>query len=356
MPAITTNPQFLLASNLSCVWIKTQDTLGAFDDPVAGGTPVRVVGTPAFAVRGAGIIARTDVYTPFGGNQSSKTGGLGWDITFSTEFYWNPGETYSVTLGNATQLAPLLLACPWAITNPTPGLARLAVQPLFKADGATRVSPYSVQPFSIVYEEQGGKRFEAYDCVAVPKISWEYGQRIMLEWTVKGKWLPVTTSTNEVPSYVDPGVQAPIVGVNCNLTLPNLFDNVNAVSKVTIDTGWAIADVADMRETHGFGLGFISLTASPSLEVSVADYSEAVQPDWAAAEANTIYDADDLILTLTIGGVDILFTWSNAQLVAFPTPADENGYRSNGLKFIALADSDTPVFTIDLPVTVPPAP
>lgn len=347
MPAITTNPQFLLASNLSCVWLKTQSTLGAFDDPTTGGTPVRVVGTPAFAVRGAGIIARTDVYTPYGGNQSSKTGGLGWDITFSTEFFWNPAGAYDVTLGLHTQLGPLFLASPWDIQPGSVTETVLKVQPQFTAAAPTRVLPHTVQPFSIVYEEVGGKRFQAYDCVCVAKFSWEYGQRIMLEWTVKGKWMPVTDSLDTLPTYVDPATEAPIVGVNCNLTMSTLLNNVSALSKVTIETGWAITDVADMREDHGFGLGFIALAASPSLEVSVADFSETIQPDWGDAETNAISAASVLELELTVGASVFKWEFINAQLLAFPTPADENGYRSNGLKFIAVPDGgDTLIWTL----------
>lgn len=356
MPAITTNPQFLLASNLSSVWIKTQTALGAFEDPVLGGVPVRVVGTPTFAVRGAGIIARTDVYTPYGGNQSSKTGGLGWDITFTTEFYWNPSEQYSGAGNFTTQLSALFLASPWDIQAGGATATYLKVQPLFTATAPTRVQAFSVQPFSIVYEEQNGKRFEAYDCVCVPKISWEYGQRIMIEWTVKGKWMPVGTSTNEAPNYVSPAYQPPIIGVNCNLTLAGLFDNVSAVSKVTIETGWAITDVADMRETHGFGLGFIALTNSPSLEVSVADFAENLQPDWGDAESNATYPGETLDLTLQLGAVSFLWSFSNPQLVAFPTPGEENGYRTNTLKFISVTGYQQDSLTWSLPNAAPPAP
>jgi hypothetical protein len=331
-----TSPQYLLASNLSCVWIKTQDQLGVFDDPVADGTPVRVVGTPAFAVRGAGIIARTDVYTPFGGNQASKTGGLGWDITFSTEFYWNFTGDFDETLAQHTQLGPLFLAGPWDIVAGGAESTALSVQPDFIATAPGRAVPNAVQPFSIVYEERGGKRFSAYDCVAIPKFSWSYGERIMLEWTVKGKWMPVGDSTDETPTYVDPATQAPIIGVNCALSMPTFFDNVNALSKVTIETGWAITDVADMREENGFGLGFIALAASPSIEISVADYNETVQPDWTNAQTNTIFGSA-LVLSLEIGaGTPVQWVLNNPQFVAFPTPADENGYRSNGLKFIGL--------------------
>ena len=339
MPAITGSPQFLLASNLSCVWIKTQATLGAFDDPTVDGTPVRVSGTPTFAVRGAGIIARTDVYTPYGGNQASKTGGIGWDITFSTEFYWNPAAGYDPTLASHTQLGPLFLAGPWDIGSAGAERTALSVQPNFFATAPARDASFAVQPFSIVYEEQGGKRFASYDCVAIPKFSWNYGERIMLEWTVKGKWMAVGDSTDAVPTYVDSATQPPLIGVNCALSMGTFFDNVNALSKVTIETGWAITDVADMRETYGFGLGFIALAASPSIEVSVADYTETLQPDWTYATDNTIVGAP-LALDLEVGAANpIQWLLNNPQFVAFPTPADENGYRSNGLKFIGIASS-----------------
>jgi hypothetical protein len=125
-----------------------------------------------------------------------------------------------------------------------------------------------------------------------------------------------------------------------------LLNNVSALSKVTIETGWAITDVADMREYHGFGLGFIALAASPSLEVSVADFDESTQPDWGNAESNAI-SASVLELELTVGASVFNWSFSYAQLLSFPTPADENGYRSNGLKFISVSDGgDTLVWTL----------
>lgn len=354
MPAITSTPQYLLASNLSAVYIKTQETLGVFDDPTPALDPgpgydgqyaVRVVGTPKFSVRGAGIIQRADVMTPWGGNQSSKTGGLGWDITITTELFWQLGiDSPDITLATYTQLAPLFLASPWNIS--VGGYTSLEVQPLFYAAATRTGSPgvaFTTQPFSIVYEETGGKRFEAYDCVAVPKLSWEYGQKMMIEWTIKGKWLAVTDSRNVAPDYRAPDVEAPLVGVNCNLSLTDFFENVNAVSKVTIDTGWAINDVADFRETYGFGLGFINLAASPSIEVDVADITEALEPDWTDAQANTILTT--LTLTLDVGGYTITFNLYNPQLAAFPTPGETNSYRTNTLKFQGIPSSSNAVMS-----------
>ena len=352
MPAITSTPQYLLASNLSAVFVKTQTSLGVFDDPLGGSSPfttaIRVVGTPKFSPRGAGIIQRADVMTPWGGNQSSKTGGLGWDISFTTELFWQLGQTYDGTLATLTQLAPLFLASPWSISNPANDDAQLAVQPLFFAREERFPSPgvpipFSVQPFSIVYEETGGKRFRAYDCVCVPKLSWEYGQKVSIEWTVKGKWMDVDDSSGAEPGYVAAATEPPIVGVNCTLSLTPYFDNVNAVSKVTVDTGWAINDVADFRETYGFGLGFINLAASPSIELDVADLTETAEPDWTDAQANTI--SGPLTLTLTVGSYNITFTLANAQPAVFPTPGELNSYRTNTVKFQGIPDSSTSVMT-----------
>lgn len=353
MPAVTTTPQYLLASNLSAVYIKTQTQLGVYEDPTpnttvppadpvySGEYAVRVVGTPKFSVRGAGIIQRADIMTPWGGNQSSKTGGLGWDITLTTELFWQLGAEGTI-LEDVTQLAPLFLASPWRIA--VGSSSELMVQPLFLADVNRSTLDFAVQPFSIAYEETGGKRFEAYDCVCVPKLSWEYGQKIMIEWTIKGKWRPVTSSYGVTPVYTAPEIESPLIGVNCNLTLPGMLDAVNAVSKVTIDTGWAINDVADFRETYGFGLGFINLAASPSIEVDVADFSESTEADWGQAEANTIFP-DGLVLNLVVGNYNIFFNLNNPQFAGFPTPGETNSYRTNTLKFQGIPSSTSPVMT-----------
>jgi len=357
MPAVTTTPQYLLASNLSAVYIKTQADLGVYEDPTPAVAPpgegyvgtnaVRVVGTPKFSVRGAGIIQRADVMTPWGGNQSSKTGGLGWDITLTTELLWELGVgDADLTLLAYTQLAPLFLASPWKLS--VGGNTSLEVQPLYYADVDRTTVDFACQPFSIAYEETGGKRFEAYDCVCVPKLTWEYGQKVMIEWTIKGKWRPVTFALGVIPEYIAPEVQAPIIGVNCSVTLTDFFENVNAVSKVTIDTGWAINDVADFRETYGFGLGFIALAASPSIELDVADLTETTvagggQPDWTDAQANTILTT--LTLSMDVGGYSINFTLNNPQLAAFPTPGETNSYRTNTLKFQGIPNSTTPVMS-----------
>jgi hypothetical protein len=351
----------LLASNQSAVFIQTQATLGTFVDAAATGTAIRSIGAPKFAVRGAGIIDRKEVFTPWAGNTSSRTGGLGWDITLQTEFFWIFNAAYDLDLSNQTQLAALWLASPWAIssvavTNDT----LLAVQPFFEplpsraAIGLNAAVPYAVQPFSMVYEEYGGKRYEAFDCVALPKISWEYGQRVMIDWTIKGSWRPVTNSAEIQPTYVAPATQPPIIGVNCSLAFSGLTVGTDAVTKVTIDTGWTLNDVGDTRKEYGFGISFFRLDASPSLEIEMAEFDETAQPSWTNAEANTIGTSITLVMTIAAGPP--IQSWTillnNPQYVAFPENGGEtNGYRSNALKWQAIPSSASTLMSFTMTAT-----
>ena len=344
----------LLASNQSAVFIKTQATLGTFESP-SSTNAIRAIGAPKWAVRGAGIIDRKEVFTPWAGNTSSRTGGLGWDITLQTEFFWLFDKAYDIDLSNQTQLAALWLASPWAITHPALA-TKLAVQPFFEVDTDRSPTVYAVQPFTMVYEETGGKRYEAFDCVALPKISWEYGQRVMIDWTIKGTWRPVTDSTNIQPVYPEQYTptatpQPPVIGVNCALTISNLTCAVDAVTKVTIDTGWTLNDVGDTRQQYGFGVSFFRLDASPSLEIEMAEFDETAQASWTQAEANTI--GTSIVLVMTIANSQTwTITLDNPQYVAFPENGGEtNGYRSNALKWQAIPTSNATMLDFQMSTT-----
>lgn len=342
----------LIASNQSAVFVRTQGTLGTYADPTtvnANGTggatgiyAIRVVGTPTWAVRGAGIIDRKEVFTPWGGNSSSRTGGLGWDITFQTEFFWRFDQAYDIDLSNQTQLAALWLSAPWAISQePVTNDTVLEVQPFFQPLTSRTVTNYAVQPFSMVYEEESGKRWEAFDCVALPKISWEYGQRVMIDWTIKGSWRPVTNSANVQPTYVASATEAPIIGVNCAVAFSGLTVGIDAVSKVTIDTGWTLNDVGDFRKEYGFGISFFRQDASPSIELDINELPETgTQPGWTDAQANTI--GTSLTLTMTVGAYTWVIVLDNPQYVAFPSQGgDLNGYRINTSKWQAIPSDNT---------------
>ena len=90
-----------------------------------------------------------------------------------------------------------------------------------------------------------------------------------------------------------------------------------------------------------------ALAASPSIELDVADLTEAPtagggEPDWTDAQANTIFDTG-LTLAMDVGGYSITFLLSNPQLAAFPTPGETNSYRTNTLKFQGIPSSTNSV-------------
>jgi len=333
----------LIASNQSAVFIQTQAALGTFVDASATATnAIRVVGTPTWSVRGAGIIDRKEVYTPWGGNSASRTGGLGWDITFQTEFFWEFGQAYDVTLANQTQLAALWLSSPWRITHPTLA-TRLEVQPFFYPSPTRSPVTAAVQPFSMVYEETGGKRYEAFDCVALPKISWEYGQRVMIDWTIKGSWRPVTNSLDSDATYVSSATQAPVIGVNCSATILGLTCQVDALSKVTIDTGWTLNDVGNSLTVDGFGISFFRQDSSPSLELEMAEFNETFQASWLESIGNTIGSSIDIVLN--VGATSWTISLYNPQYVSVPSFGETNGYRSTTLKWQSIPDSSAAPLT-----------
>lgn len=345
----------VIASNTSAVYVQTQATpgtaiaVGSF----GAGDAIRVVGTPKFSPRGAGLIERTDTMTPFGGGQAVVTGAHGWDITFQTELFWDAGATGVVPTLGSTQLAALFRGTPFNISGSTPDFT-LAAQAAFAtttwSSGSPARSPaYAVQPFTIYYVESSGKRYAAYDCVCIPKFSAEYGQRVMIDWTVKGKWIDPdaynTSSTIAAPTYP---TEPPIVAVNCALTLSGYFDGVTALTKWTFDPGFALSDVGDSREAAGFGIGLATLATYPSLEVDVADLPEGVagnqsEPDWGKALDNTVFGSA-LTLAITVATGDVItFSLANPQVIAWPVPGETDSHRSLTLKFGAIPDATTPM-------------
>lgn len=331
--------QVLNASNTSAVFIATQANVGT-PISVTGLDVVQVVGTPKFTPRGPGIIRRADVYTPFGGEIAAKTGGIGWDISITTELYWDFGNAFNVN-NYPTPLAALFRACPFDVTQ---GLGSndtvFKVQALYRlaSNRSGAGNSINTNPFTIVYQETGGKQYSAYDCVCIPKFSWEAGGKVMIEWSIKGKWVPVADSANTAPNY--DYTYMPVVGTNCSLSLSGFFgSSASALSKVTFDPGYALSDVLDAKEEYGMGVAMIALTSSPSLELEVADLTETLEPDWTDAEANTL-GASALQVGITVAsGQSIKFALTTPQLVQWPTPGDSNGYRNIGLKFAGIVNT-----------------
>jgi hypothetical protein len=327
--------QVLNASNTSAVFIATQATIGV-PIGVAGTDFVPVVGTPKFTPRGPGIIRRADIYTPYGGELAAKTGGIGWDVSFSTELYWGFDNAFSVN-NYPTSLRSLFRACPFNVAEGlTANDTVFLSQSLYTLDINRNANTYAVNPFTIVYQETGGKQYSAYDCVCIPKFSWEAGGKVMIEWSIKGKWVPVADSDNTAIDY-NYSTESPVVGTGCTLSGAYFGNSTSALAKVSYDPGFALSDVLDARETYGMGIAMISLTSSPSLEVEVADLSETLQNDWGHAEDNIVC-ATALTAGIAIGNDEINFVLPQPQLIQWPTPGESNGYRNIGLKFAGIVN------------------
>lgn len=334
--------QVLNASNTSGVYIKLESVAGTYVAP-AGSDFVPVVGTPKFTPRGPGIIRRADVYTPYGGEIEAKTGGIGWDISITTELYWNfAGGAFYVDPTNVnTTLYALFRSCPFNIASGGTNDFKFISQAIYDlAASRSGGNAYSCATFSIAYEETGGKRYESCGCVCIPKFSFESGGKIMVEWSIKGLWRPVTsTGAGLTPTLGSP---SPLIGINATLsTTGPLSSATSALAKVTYDPGFALSDVLDAQQTYGMGIAMISLTSSPSIELEVADLSEVAQPDWTQAQGNTV-SAASLLVTLTIAAnTSVQFALNEPQLIQWPTPGESNGYRNIGLKFAGIVNANS---------------
>lgn len=330
--------QVLNASNTSGVYIKLEATPGTYSAPAASDF-VPVVGTPKFTPRGPGIIRRADVYTPYGGEVAAKTGGIGWDISFTTETYWSfGGFPFTVDpTGTNTALYALLRCCPFKIATGGTYDFKFISQAIYDIAASRATNAYSTATCTIVYEETGAKRYEAEGCVCVPKFSFEAGGKIMIEWTIKGKWRPVQSSTGLAPTNLS---KVPLIGQNCTLSATGqLTSATGALSKVTYDPGFALSDVLDAKEEYGMGIAMVSLTSSPSIEIEVADLSENDQEDWTLAQDNTV-STTALDVTVQVSNQYlVVFSLNEPQLVQWPTPGESNGYRNIGLKFAGIVNS-----------------
>ena len=333
--------QVLNASNTSGVYIKLEATPGTPVTP-AGGDFVPTVGTPKFTPRGAGIIRRADTMTPYGGELAAKTGGIGWDISFTTELLWNFGTAQSFTADFGTLTTPLYAlfrSCPFKVTGSGNDYT-FSSQAIYDLAASRATNAYSASTFTIVYEETpSGKKYSASGCVCIPKFSFEAGGKIMVEWSIKGQWQPVgsVTSPGLVPTYV---YTPPLVGIDCGVNSAGPLGSwTAALAKVSYDPGFALSDVLDAKQIYGMGIAMITLTSSPSIEIEVADLDENTQGDWTEAEANTV-SAGALNVTVGIAAsTSVVFSLTEPQLIQWPTPGESNGYRNIGLKFAGVVNT-----------------
>ena len=327
--------QVLNASNTSGVYIALESTPGSLATPT-GADFVPTVGTPKFTPRGPGIIRRADTMTPYGGELAAKTGGIGWDISLTTELYWDFGNVFDVN-NYPTSSQSLWRACPFnVLVGVSANDTVFFSQALYTLDVNRDAATYATNPFTIVYQETGGKEYSAYDCVCIPKFSWEAGGKVMIEWSIKGKWVTPADSTDTAISYAYS--ESPLVGTACTMSGAQFGASTSALAKVAYDPGFALSDVLDARETSGMGIAMIALASSPSLEVETADLTETLQSDWGYADNNTVFGGA-LTVGIAAGNHAVNFVLTSPQLIQWPTPGESNGYRNIGLKFAGVVNA-----------------
>jgi hypothetical protein len=339
----------VIASNISALFAKAEATPGTFEAP-AGTDAIRVVGTAKFTPRGAQLIQRADVMSPYGGAQASARGSLGWDITFQTELYFDASVTISSGGANGflnqfianSRLAALFAATPLGVSVTPTDTLNAYMQPIYLISNNTvRTGPLncSIQPCTIVYEEQGGNRYAATGCVGSFKISADYGQRVLIDWTFKGLWEDPSASVDLAPTWNENATDTyPRVMVNAAVTLP-YTNAVTAVTKFAFDPGYALTDVGNSIAANGMAIAMVALTNAPTIDLEVADLPQGVQDDWSEALLGVNQSYSPTIVSLDFGGTaNITFALPNSQ-VMLPVPADRDGYRALGLKFIHVSTS-----------------
>ena len=238
-----------------------------------------------------------------------------------------------------TSSEALWRACPFNVhVGTSPNDTVFDSQALYTLAVNRSATTYATNPFTIVYQETGGKQYSAYDCVCIPKFSWEAGGKVSIEWSIKGKWVPVADSGNTAISYAY--TESPLVGTACTMSGAQFGSSTSALAKVAYDPGFALSDVLDARETYGMGIAMIALASSPSLEVETADLTETLQSDWGDAEDNTVF-AGALTVGIAVGNDAVKFVLTSPQLIQWPTPGESNGYRNIGLKFAGIVDANS---------------
>jgi hypothetical protein len=330
----------LLAANGGIFAAKTETTPNTWNAPT-GADVVNVVGTPSFKVRGAGVIARADLYTDRGGGQVPVRGGVGWDITFQTELYLV--DQLGPATFNDNPLHALFRACMVNFVDNTDDVtltstARMAV-------AATRSPSYAVQPCSMQWQQLDGRIFQAKGCVGTFKISGQAGQKVLIDWTFKGQWESIPQNSNVLTAITNPDYtkqQAPVIFAGWALTLNLTLGDALSVDLASFEytQGVTLSDIPDALATYGFGVSALAFDNYPQLVIDVASQPENVQSTWTDAFSVLPANATPIpTMTLSYTAAPVLFSivLRNPKQLAMPEESEANTVRRQKLTFVGLA-------------------
>jgi hypothetical protein len=306
------------------VYVKAQSALGtAATITPASDTALRVYQRPVPAIVGEGLIERGDVVSPVGPGLRPVAGSKAWEITLMTELL-SPSAQNDVA---TSPLQPLWNSCGVMTDNP------IVWQPSRVAARGTTLA--TLVPFTLEVHEIGGNVYKLYDCHAIPTVTVESGQRGMISWAVRGRYIAPATSTLALAD-VDYGTDPlPIVGIN--VSVDNDASNLVAISRIELVTGLAFVDRPDVTDLHGNAAVFLDWAEAPSVSMSADSQSESAQAIWAAVfgateQALTFSLASagrcETILSIPVGYYRVPGiagdTFGTYDLVAFGTP-DSSG-------------------------------
>lgn len=315
---------------------KTQAAVGTFI-ALTNTDVINVVGTPSWKTRGAGtggIIARADLYTDRGGGQFLTRGKIGWDITFQTELYLP-----TITAGNwNSPLAPLFRAC--MVKVDVGGNDAHLYSTAQTGVSAGRANAWDLQPVSMQWQQLDGRTFQAFDCVGTFKISATAGEKVLIDWTFKGKWqsIPGTVTALSAPDYTDQ--QAPVVFSGSTLALSLTTGRTDSfdLASFEYDAGVTLSDVDDALSTNGYGIATTAFADYPKLVVDIA--SLVSQTTWADAyNVNTYTPAapGTTALTIVAGSRQMVITLRNSRQMVVPEESESNTMRRQKLTFVGIA-------------------
>jgi hypothetical protein len=190
-------------------------------------------------------------------------------------------------------------------------------------------------PFTLEIHEVGGNVYKLYDCHAIPTITVEAGQRGMVSWTVRGRYVAPAASSLALADIDFGDDPLPIVGIS--VAQDDDAGSLVALSRIEISTGLAFVDRPDVADAHGNAAVFLDWAEAPSVSMSADSESESTNAVWAGVFAGT---ERALGFTLTSAGrcetvitIPAAYyrvptiagdTFSTYDIVAFGTPDASN--------------------------------
>ncbi len=267
------------------VHVVSQSSLGTPALPTIGTTSaLRVYQRPTPTIVGEGLIERGDVVSPYGPALRPIAGSRAWECTLMTELLTPDDQTDHTT----SPLAPLWNSCGIVAEDP------ITWQPSRQAARGTAIG--ALVPFTLTIDEVGGNRYTLFDCHAIPTITVEAGQRGMISWSVRGRYVAPAASAITFADVVYSNDPLPVVGIGVSSS--SNANEFQTVQRLEFVTGLAFVDRPDVRDAFGQSAVFLDWAEAPTVAFAADSRDETSQDVWTEVFGAT---AKDLTFTFTNG-------------------------------------------------------